>query len=110
MTYEFEKLKITHFLFCAAVLSCCASAVVRATGPTDDPGPGPTAESLVNQPLMVTALVIQTVRRPVPVKGCDGRYHLEYELRLENYSGDHVTADQLQVLDAATGTVVGEFN
>lgn len=101
-------MKINHFLFCAAVLSCCASTVVRATEITDDPDA--TAESLVNQPLIVTPLVMQTVRRPVPVKGGDGRYHLEYELQLDNYSGDDVTADQLHVLDAATGTVVGEFN
>lgn len=101
-------MKIIQFLICASVLSCCAPAVVRATEAHEDSAA--TAEPLVNHPVIVTPLVMQTVRRPVPVKGGDGRYHLEYELQLDNYSGAVVTADQLQVLDAAGGTVVGEFN
>ncbi len=58
-------MKINHFLFCAAVLTCCASTDGRATETSDDHDA--TTESLVNQPLIVTPVFMQTVRRPLPV-------------------------------------------
>jgi murein DD-endopeptidase MepM/ murein hydrolase activator NlpD len=91
-------MKIKPLVFLTAALLCHRAADAA------------TADKPADQPLIVTPLVMQTVLRPVPVKGGDGRFHLEYELQLENYSGDIVTAAQLHVLDASNGSVVGEFN
>jgi len=46
---------------------------------------------------------MQVANRPAPFKGGDGRYHLAYELTLENFAGDRVRVDNVQVLDAPTG-------
>lgn len=53
---------------------------------------------------------MQTGHEPTPVKGGDGRYHLVYELELANYSGDRVSAGQLQILDAGSHAVLAEFD
>jgi hypothetical protein len=43
---------------------------------------------------------MQTVSKLIPFKDGDGHYHQVYEVQLENYTGDIVSADQLNVLDA----------
>jgi hypothetical protein len=63
----------------------------RAQDPVTHPAPAPVAQ--------LSPLVIQAVESPVPVRGGDGRYHLLYELSLQNFSGERVVVGQLQVLD-----------
>jgi hypothetical protein len=84
-------------LLCASlVLSCTATAQQHAAANTTTPQP------------FLTPLVMQTGHEPIPVKGSDGRYHLVYELELANYSGDRVSAGQLQILDADSHAVLAE--
>ena len=61
------------------------------------------ATSANREPVQLTPLVMQSVHSPIPFRGGDGRYHLVYELSLENFSGDRVRTDALQVLDARDG-------
>jgi len=58
----------------------------------------------------LTPLVIQKANRPVPVMGGDHRYHLVYELYLENFSAERVRADDLQVLTVTGGRAVAHLD
>jgi len=66
--------------------------------------------ALAQQIPHLSPLVMQKARRPIPVKGGDGRYHLVYELYLENFTGERVRAEGLQVLDPRKGTSLADFN
>lgn len=63
-----------------------------------------------SEPASLTPLVMQTAQRAVPVKGGDGRYHLDYELYLENFTGERVRAADLQVLDVRKGAALAHFD
>lgn len=58
---------------------------------------------------ILTPLETSTLAAPVPVKGSDGRWHLAYELRVHNWTGDPVTIQGLQVLQGGSSRVVGSF-
>jgi hypothetical protein len=110
-------MKFMQLLLCASLLAGTSPSVVLASQePGNDETPPDSAETLhatsdsAKEPVLATPLVMQTVRRPIPFKGGDGHYHLVYELQLENYTGDLVSADQLQVLDSANETAVAEFD
>src|SRR5215831_17132410 len=66
-------------------------------------------DAAVPQPFL-TPLVMQTEKQPIPVAGGDARYHLVYELDLANFTGDKVSANRLQVLDASGGAVLADFD
>jgi hypothetical protein len=78
-----------------------------SAGTLNDLRGGSTSAKALVEP---TPLVMQTVSKPIPFKGGDGHYHLVYEVQLENYTGDIVSADQLNVLDAQNNTVIANFN
>jgi hypothetical protein len=86
-------------------LLLCASLLVSCTASGEENA----ANAGVPQPFL-TPLVMQTGHKPIPVKGGDGRYHLVYELQLANFTGDKVSTGQLQVLDAASGDALAEFD
>jgi murein DD-endopeptidase MepM/ murein hydrolase activator NlpD len=110
-------MKIVQFLFCASLVAFGGRIPVLANQELDSDGTPSGAldakrvahSDSIKEIVQPTPLVVQTVRRPIPFKGGDGRYHLVYELQLENYTGNVVSADQLQVLDAGKDTVVAEF-
>ena len=58
----------------------------------------------------LTPLVMKVEHDPIPFKGGDGRYHLVYELTLENFSGDRVRVDEVQVLDAHDGALLARLD
>jgi hypothetical protein len=58
----------------------------------------------------LTPLVMQVSNLPVPFKGGDGHYHLAYELTLENFGGDRVRVDNVQVLDAHDGAPLANLD
>jgi hypothetical protein len=58
---------------------------------------------------ILTPLEVSTLAAPVPVKGSDGRFHLAYELRVHNWTGDPVTVQGVQVLQGGSSRVVGRF-
>jgi hypothetical protein len=109
-------MKLMQLLLCASLLAGGSPSVVLASqGPGNDQTPPDSAETMhatsgPAEPVLATPLVMQIVRRPIPFKGGDGHYHLVYELQLENYTGDLVSADQLQVLDSGSGRAVAELN
>jgi hypothetical protein len=82
-------------LLCGLLVGCCGTHAV--------------VDAAVPQPFL-TPLVMQTEKEPIPVKGADARYHLVYELDLVNFTGDEVSANQLQVLDASSGAVLASFD
>jgi len=98
-------------LLCAVVYAAGAVAIARPCAAAAAGEPGPRAADAVHlcsvssaqQLAQLTPLVMQVANRPVPFKGGDGRYHLAYELNLENLAGDRVRVDNVQVLDAHTG-------
>jgi murein DD-endopeptidase MepM/ murein hydrolase activator NlpD len=110
-------MKTIEFVLYAALASLGGSGVGAAgqvpdrneasAGNLDDPRGGSTSTKML---LEQTPLVMQTVSKPIPFKGGDGHYHLVYEVQLENYTGDIVSADQLNVLDAQSDTVIANFN
>jgi Peptidase family M23 len=57
-----------------------------------------------------TPLAMQAGRPPIPVRGGDGRYHLVYEVYLENFTGGPVTAGSIQVVNASNGAVAANFD
>ena len=78
-----------------ACLFACASGEAGAQAP---------------QPLQSTPLVMQAGLPPIPVRGGDGKYHLVYEIYLENFTGGRVSAGQLAVLDAGNGAVAAQLD
>jgi hypothetical protein len=64
-------------------------------------GPASHAEPVAE----LAPLVLQAGDPPVPVRGGDGRYHLVYELSLQNFSGERVTVGPLQVLNGNGATL-----
>jgi len=68
------------------------------------------APPLNQDPVQLTPLVMQPTQQPIPFKGGDGHFHLAYELTLENFSGDRVRADQVQVLDARDGAQLARLD
>jgi peptidase M23-like protein len=91
------------FLASVAVGTAASAQPAAADSPTQRAADTHSCASGDREPLQLTPLVMQTVHSPTPFKGGDGRYHLVYELTLENFSGDRVRADALQVLDARHG-------
>jgi hypothetical protein len=59
-----------------------ATTSTMASAPTNDPT-GVAAEATTDE---LTPLLVTPLNQPIPVKGADGRYHVAYELQLENAS------------------------
>jgi hypothetical protein len=57
-------------------------------------------------PLRTTQMILRVDEMPVPVLGADGRYHTLYEIDIENVSGDGLSVNRLDVLDARNGTMI----
>lgn len=72
--------------------------------------PSSTGSAATVPPPLLTPLVMQTERQPIPVKGSDARYHLVYELDVANFTGEKVRANRLQVLDASSGAVLADLD
>jgi len=68
----------------------------------DDPS---TQEALVQ-----TSLVMGVLNAPVPVKGSDDRFHIVYELRLENFKGKPLMLEQIEVVDLDSNAVVATLD
>jgi len=110
-------MKLMQLLLCASLLAGGGLSVVLAS---QKPGNHETlpdgAETMhatsgsANEPVLATPLVMQIVGRPIPFKGGDAHYHLVYELQLQNFTGDRVSADQLQVFNSGDEKAVAEFN
>jgi hypothetical protein len=54
-------------------------------------------------------LEVTVVSAPTPFHATDGRNHVAYELRLANLYKDDVILDQVDVLDAANGSVLARY-
>ena len=103
-------------LLCAVVYAAGAVAIARPVAAADNPGP-PAADAVrlcsaaaAKDVAQLTPLVMQVANRPVPFKGGDGHYHLAYELTLENFGGDRVRVDDVQVLDARAGVPLANLD
>jgi hypothetical protein len=59
-----------------------------------------TPASSGHDPVGSTPITMHIDNVPIPVHGSDGRYHVVYELKLANFTGDNVVLSQLEVLDA----------
>jgi murein DD-endopeptidase MepM/ murein hydrolase activator NlpD len=110
-------MKLIQLLLCASLFADGGPGVVLASQePGNHETPADSSETMhatsdsAKEPVLATPLVMRAVRSPIPFKGGDGHYHLVYELQFENYTGDLVSADQLQVLNSANETAVAEFN
>jgi Peptidase family M23 len=75
-------------------------------GDASRPDACPAAEEIAH----LTPLVMRKANRPVPVMGSDHRYHLVYELYLENFSGERVRADDVQVLTVTDGSALAHLD
>ena len=97
------------------LLSSCA-AVTTAVAQQDSASEKGAAKSSASvsatssERLVLTPLVMRGGHQPIPVKGGDARYHLVYELDLESFTGDRVSAEHLEVLNAGSGATVAEFD
>jgi murein DD-endopeptidase MepM/ murein hydrolase activator NlpD len=60
-------------------------------------------------PAALSALLTNVVSAPDPVRGADGLNHLAYEMRITNQSPLTITIEQVETLDAATGSVIGRL-
>lgn len=92
----------SHVLDLAVLLACAAATALAglpaagAAQPPDKPG---AAARAAHEGVHATPLVMHIDHEPVPVKGADRRYHLVYEIQIENFTGDQVRVDRVQVLD-----------
>jgi hypothetical protein len=91
------------------ILACgCGQGSAQVPGPEAVSAPGKSGAT-AKPPPQLTPLVMQPGLPPIPFKGGDGRYHLVYELYLDNFTGGRVTAGALQVLDAGSDAVTADF-
>lgn len=58
---------------------------------------------------LITPLAAETMSPPVPVKGTDGRWHLAYEVHVENWTGSPVRIDAVAVTAGRNGRAVARF-
>jgi hypothetical protein len=72
----------------------------------DDDSVAITGAAPPNEKVQSTPVVMRVDNVPIPVKGADDRYHVVYELTLENFTGDTVAVDRLEVRAARTGVIV----
>jgi peptidase M23-like protein len=101
-----------RMLLCAAFLGCWEAHFSFARQPEVHAAADVTA-SANQRPLprpSLTPLVMQSLNKPIPVEGGDGRYHLVYELQLANFTGARIGAKQLEVLDAIGGAVLTQLD
>lgn len=107
------------FWLCAAMACAgCSLASAQPQEPTcctlvdqEDPAASPVVTDLPHSmPVVSTPVVLGVDHAPIPLKGGDGRYHLVYELNLENFTGEEVQAEQLQVLDASNRVAVASLD
>ncbi len=100
----------THRVAGAATL-CCAALMASLASADDAPVstrrnlPAPNADSI-----QVTPLVIALPHQPLPFKGSDGRYHLQYELDVESFTGDRARLDGLEVVNAQSGATLARLD
>lgn len=85
--------------------AACGGAGERSTG---DPSTS-AASAREAPPDALTPLVGSVPFAPVPFAGSDGRTHLVYELAVTNFTPDRLSVDDVRILDAGSGRVVGEL-
>lgn len=80
------------------LVAACSSGGRSESG---DAGPSSASAGVV-LPDAYTAVTVEVLNAPTsPVEGTDGKFHVVYELGLENASGVPATITRLEVLDAA---------
>lgn len=101
---------VRKIAFCALaatlLLAGCSSA-----GASSEAEPQPAAQTLVQVPDAYTSVTVEVLNTPaIPVKGTDGKYHVAYELGLQNASAVTATIDKIDVVDAKNpATVIASF-
>jgi len=60
-----------------------------------------------SQPIVQTSIVMRVMNPPIPVKGSDDRFHIVYELHVENVKGKPMVLARIEVLDAERNAVIG---
>ncbi|MBV8144236.1 MAG: hypothetical protein JO184_04445, partial [Gammaproteobacteria bacterium] len=101
----FDVSILRHAFFAVLAPACNAALAQPPAAPAGVCGAP--AEQPVAQ---LTPLVMQPGQTPLPVRGGDGRYHLVYELSLQNFSGERVRAERIQVLDGRTGAQLASLD
>src|SRR4051794_34017264 len=84
-----------HFFLCALSAAILTAPVSRATALDSEP--------------VFTTVVVQPLASPRPVAGADDRVHLAYELAFVNETRLLAQIDDVAVLDAGSGAVLGEW-
>lgn len=101
-------MRSTRVLAGVLILACGGGqGHAQASGPDTLAAPGKSGATPKSPQL--TPLVMQPASPPIPFKGGDGRYHLVYELYLDNFTGGRAAVGALQVLDAGSGAVMADF-
>jgi hypothetical protein len=98
---------------CVLALAPIHAAFPQATHDnitTNAPGPTRPCNTSTDEVVQLTPLVMKVEHDPIPFKGGDDRYHLVYELTLQNFSGDRVRVDEVQVLDAHDGALLARLD
>lgn len=57
---------------------------------------------------LITPLAAHVMAPPMPVKGSDGRWHLAYEVHVENWTAAPVTIRRVQVIAGGSGRVLDD--
>src|SRR3954453_13715000 len=102
---------------CAMVLGLLLSGVSQLAASRaqdadqdDAESSGLVSASPGNEKGQATPVVMRIDNVPIPVKGSDDRYHGVYGVSLENFTGDRVAIDRLEVVNARSGVVDAAFD
>src|SRR5215813_3247833 len=104
-------------LVCAIVLGLLLSGLSQLDASRAEDADEDDAESSAlasasptNEKVQSTPVVMRIDNVPIPVKGSDDRYHVVYEITLENFTGDRVAIDRVEVLNARSGVIDAAFD
>ena len=84
---------------CTPGTSTTASPSQPAVTVVPSASPEPTTD-------VVTPLIVKPLSDPIPVKGSDGRYHVDYELQILNYAPRVATLRSVESIDTRTQKAV----
>jgi murein DD-endopeptidase MepM/ murein hydrolase activator NlpD len=90
--------------FLIAAVGIALTVTACASGSETTPSESSTGNGIasVSVPDSYTAVVIQALSDPTfPFRGTDGKYHVAYDLELQNASGIPATVEKVEVVDTA---------
>jgi hypothetical protein len=91
-------------------LSSLAASRDKETDQDDAESRGVSRAAPADEKVQSTPVVMRIDNVPIPVKGSDNHYHVVYEVTLENFTGDRIAIDRVEVLNARSGVVDAAFD